>query len=103
MVFLVLAMVGELQMLHALRFSTIGNYGNFIHIDPPDFVYPSSNTFYPEGLKSFPILDVPPMQYHDAPVSTITVTGLPQENKASHDTIPVPLVPCTLLLKSPSD
>jgi hypothetical protein len=85
-------------MLDALRFSTVGNYGNFVHTDPPVFAYPSSNTFYPEGRKSLAVLDVPPTQYHDGPVSIVTVTDLPQEHNASHDTILVPLIPYILLL-----
>jgi hypothetical protein len=64
-------------MLHASRLLIVGNYDNSVLTDPPVFAYPSSNTFYPEDRRFLLVLDVLPTQYHNAPVSVSTVTGLP--------------------------
>jgi hypothetical protein len=58
MAFLVQAMVGELQMLHAFRSSFGGNNSNSVHTDPPVFEYPSNIIVHPDGRKSLLVLDV---------------------------------------------
>jgi hypothetical protein len=91
-------MVGGLQLLHVSEPSTVGNCGNSVRTDPPVSAYPSNNTFSPEGRMFLLVLDVLPTRYHDAPVSALIVTDLPQEHNASPDTILVPLVLYILLL-----
>jgi hypothetical protein len=91
-------MVEKLQTLDALRSWTVGNYDNSEHTDPPAFAYPSSNIVYSVNHTSLLFLDVQPMQYHDIPVSAVTVTNPLWERNAFLYTIPVPLVLCILLL-----
>jgi hypothetical protein len=94
---LVPAMVKGLQMLHALRSLSVGNYGNSVHTGTPAVTYPSNNTVYPEDLTSWPVLDVQPMPYHDAPVLIVNVTDVPRGHNAFLDTTLVHSVPHILL------
>jgi len=82
-------------MLHSLRSLNINKYDNSIPTDPPISAYPSSNTVYPEDQTSSPVLGVQPMDYHDAPRSTVNVTDLPPGHNVSLDTTPAHPVKCT--------
>jgi hypothetical protein len=86
MVALVLATVEGLQTLHALRFRTVGNHGNSVHIDPPAIAYLSNNSIYPGSQLSSPFLDARQVRYHDDPVLTGARTDHLPEHNISLDT-----------------
>jgi hypothetical protein len=102
MVSLVLAMAEGLRILYALRFWTVGSYGNSVHTGPPVSAYPSSSTVCPKDRTFWPVLDGQIMRYHEVPVLVVTAIDHPWGRNAFLDTILALLVLYIRLLYHPS-
>jgi len=79
-------MVEEPQTLNVKSFGTADNYDDSPQTDPPLFAYSSNDTVDAEDQTSLPCQGVRQAQYHDVPVSVVTITDHSPGCTASLDT-----------------